>query len=205
MKNFKQLIVLIILFIIIINLNYSSRAEENKAYQKVFSPNGCNFLYYEESFNKKTKLFVYNEHLQKTVTIAEVYIRYSLDKGILWHNDDLLEINIKTGSPGNFSIFYSVNNNKISEELYFPLAVYPNKYLVLLGQEDVYITSIFDTKYRYKIDLDFQKTAIKWLIFDRKETYFDKNGNLFLKYKNNNNEWVTKQLEKIGGRIGITS
>lgn len=197
MVDFKHnYIIKLFLPILFFNFICIFEVEEVKANKKVFSPNGVNYVYYKMSSREKAKIFVYNNLLNTLVTITEISLRYPLDKGISWHNDDLVEINIKTGSPGNFSIFYSVNNDKISEKHYFPLAVDPNRYLVLLGDEEVYITGIFDTKNRYKLDLDFQVTAIKWLIFDRTNTYFDETGNLIFKYRNTNNEWVTGRLEQ---------
>ena len=76
------------------------------------------------------------------------------------------------------------------------MAVESKRYLVLLGQEDVYITGIFDTKRSFKLDLNFQKTAIMFQIFDLENTYFDKSGNLLLKYQDVDGKWVTRRIEK---------
>jgi hypothetical protein len=180
---------------IFLNSLYSFGSEQITANKKAFSPNGVNYLYYSISQENIAKIFVYNSCLKKTVIVAETPLRYSfLD--YKWYNDDLLEINVKTGSPGNFSIFYSVNNNKVSEKHDFPLAVDPKRYLVLLGQEDAYITDIFEAKHIYKLDLNFQRTAIKYLIFDLKNTYFDEDGNLLFKYRDTNDKWVKGQLER---------
>ena len=67
---------------------------------------------------------------------------------------------------------------------------------MLLGQEDVYITGIFDTKHKYKLNLNFKTSAMKYLIFDLKNTRFDNDGNLLIKYQDNADKWVTKRLEK---------
>jgi hypothetical protein len=108
------------------------------ANDKAFSPNGANYLYFKPSHQKMAKIFVYNSRLNKTISIAEAEgpVRYG-DLNCYWYNNDLLEINIGTGSQGNYSIFYSVNN-KMSEEHWFTVALDPKRYLVLLGQEDVY-------------------------------------------------------------------
>jgi len=186
---------LFLLILSFVNPLYSFGSEQIMANKKAFSPNGAHYLYFKVSQEDVAKILVYNDRLKKTFTIVETPLRYQ-SLNYKWFNDDLLEINIWTGSPGNYSIFYSVDNNKISEEQYFPLAVDPRRYLVLLGQEDVYITGIFDTKHSYKLDLNFQKTAIKFQIFDLERTYFDKSGNLLFRYQDADGRWVTGRLEK---------
>ena len=193
----KQIIYacLVLMMFIFVNSLYSFGSEQITTNKKAFSPNGVNYLYYNMSQENIAKIFVYNSFLKKTVIVAETPLGYPfLD--YKWYNDDLLEINVKTGSPGNFSIFYSCNNNKVSEKHDFPLAVDPKRYLVLLGQEDAYITGIFETQHIYKLDLNFQTTAIKYLIFDLKDTFFDEDGNLLFTYRNTNDKWVTGRLER---------
>ena len=184
-----------LLMFILVNPLYSSGYEQVTTNKKAFSPNGANYLYFKISQENIGKIFVYNSRLKKTIVIAEAPLRYQ-SFNYKWYNDDLLEMNIWTGSPGNYSIFYSVDSNRISEKHYFPLAVDPRRYLVLLGQEYVYMTGIFDSKHSYKLDLNFQKTAIKFQIFDLENTYFDKNGNLVFRYQDADGKWSTGRIER---------
>lgn len=204
LKNEKKIIYtnLFLLMLVLVNpsqsFGWGRRVTTSiTANDRAFSPKGANYLYFKPTQQEIAKIFVYNGRFHKTVSIAEAEspVRYG-SLNYQWYNDDLLEINIGTGSPGNYSIFYSVDNNKISEEHWFTVAVDPKRYLVLQGEEDVFITGIFDTKQKYKLNLNFYDAATKWLVIDLEHTSFDKDGNLLIRYQNPAKKWLTARIEK---------
>ena len=158
-------------------------------------------------YNGKVKLIVYNGKMKKETIMDELILRYNLSDSVKWHSNDLIEVNIKTGSPGNYSLFYSVDMDKVSKKHNFPLAIDANNNIILIGTEEVYVTNIFDGKTKYILNLDFANSAIKWLIFERENTYFDQEGHLNLKYTNSAGKWVEEKIKKeswkIFNRLGL--
>lgn len=190
-KNMDNNIKLFILFVILIVFELNVFSDE----LKIYSPNKLHFFYTEELSKKQYRLYVYNGICKENILIYEGYLKYPLNNSVvIWHNNDLLEINIGTGSPGNYSLFYSCKLDKTSDKHYFPVAVNADRYLVLIGQEEVYITNIFENITKYYIKRDFENTAIKWLIFEKNNTYFDFEGNLIIKYMNSVKVWITEKI-----------
>ena len=169
--------------------------------RKILSTNRKNFVFIRSSNEKKSeyKVYVFNSLLKKNNHLLDTYIRFSLDdffKRIRWYNDDLVEINVTTGSPGNFSIFYSIKKNKKSDIIYFPLAIDSKDYLILVGQENAFISHIFEPSNEYILNENFADTAIVWLLFDKKGTYFDIEGNLHLSFTDRENTRIKKVIKK---------
>lgn len=186
-------IVLFALFQLLIckNISFGSSVEEKlecssdktKCLKVVIDVDTENTEYYIKKINNQF------------VKIYETKIRYPYFGDLKWYNNnELLEINITTGSPGHYSIFYSYAKDQVSTIHDFPIAVEPKNHLVLLGQEEVFVTKIFDPTYKFVIDEDFENSAIKWLVVDQDVTRFTSNGDLVIKFTTSKNNVVEKTI-----------
>ena len=66
----------------------------------------------------------------------------------------------------------------------------------LVGEEDVYVLDIFKGKKIFYINRNYDNTAIKYLLFDLKETKFLDNGDLVIAYYNLSMEKVYELINK---------
>ena len=129
--------------------------------------------------------------------IFSVKLRYKLRKdAIKWFKNKIFEIKIHTGNPGVYSIFVSVNDGIISNPVNFVMAVDITGSYALVGEEDVYVLDIFKRKKLVCINRNYDNTAIKYLIFDLKETKFLDNGNLVIAYYNLSMKKVYEVIDK---------
>ncbi len=161
--------------------------------QSVPSPDNKSYFYSEGAEGGNVRFFVYNGSLQKTVMLLEQFMRYPIQKAE-WHDADLFELDVATGSPGIFALFYPVSKDRTSDPFWFPIAVDTTRELVAVAQERVYIARIFASETRFYPDLATKKTAITWLVIDREKTFFTSDGQLRIRYETNVGAWAEGAL-----------
>lgn len=144
-----------------------------------------------------TKGFVWDKKSQHELMIFSLELRYKLRTDcIRWFKNRILEIKIHTGNPGIYSIFVSVNDGIISNPVNFVMAVDITGNYALVGEDDVYVLDIFKGERIFYIIRDYARTAIKYLIFDLKETKFLDNGDMVITYYNSSMEKVYELINK---------
>ena len=163
---------------------------------KYYSDDGSSYFKFTEQ-GGVTKGFIWNKKTQNELMIFSLKLRYKLRKdAIKWFKNKIFEIKIHTGSPGVYSIFVSVNDGIISNPVNFVMAVDITGNYALVGEDDVYVLDIFKGKRIFYIIRDYARTAIKYLIFDLKETKFLDNGDMVITYYNLSMEKVYELINK---------
>jgi hypothetical protein len=185
----KQIIAIFSLLLSLMPLSAQNKKE-------FYSPNGefrCTIIL----LGKKLTAEIFDIKARNRKQIYNSFYRYSelLQDVAVWRSNDLLEIKIPTGSPGIYSVFYSVKRKLLSDEYFFPLAVEGNRYWILTGGEEVAVYDIF-TKAKYLIKRDYLFTAIKYLVFNKANTYFRNDGNLQIEYTNSLSQIKREIIEK---------
>ena len=188
----KKYAIIILVFHIFVKLS----SQELLSNTKYYSDDGISYFKFTEQ-GGVTKGFVWDKKSQHELMIFSLELRYKLRTDcIRWFKNRILEIKIHTGSPGVYSIFVSVNDGIISNPVNFVMAVDITGSYALVGEEDVYVLDIFKGKKIFYINRNYDNTAIKYLIFDLKETKFLDNGDLMITYYNLSMEKVYELINK---------
>jgi hypothetical protein len=188
--NIRKVVLFIFIFSTLVTICSQTQGLNEKE-NLVLSPEGDNYFFTYKGRDDITEFYVHNGEIDVNILIRKMRLYRPLRmQGIVWHTNELLEVNVETGSPGNFSVFYCVTDNLISDNLYFPVAVDAKRKRVLIADESVYIRDIFVDKFKFVLEREFALTAIKWLVIDRHTTHFNKDGSLSIRYLNKDNEWV---------------
>ena len=188
----KKYFVIILIFHFLVKLS----SQELLPNTKYYSDDGSSYFKFTEQ-GGVSKGFIWNKKTQNELMIFSLQLRYKLRKdAVRWFNNKILEIKIHTGNPGVYSIFVSVNDGIISNQVNFVMAVDITGSYALVGEEDVYVLAIFKGKKIFYINRNYDNTAIKYLIFDLKETKFLDNGDLVIAYYNLSMEKVYEFLNK---------
>lgn len=188
----KKYAIIILVFHIFVKLS----SQELLSNTKYYSDDGISYFKFTEQ-GGVTKGFVWDKKSQHELMIFSLELRYKLRTDcIRWFKNRILEIKIHTGSPGVYSIFVSVNDGIISNPVNFVMAVDITGSYALVGEEDVYVLDIFKGKKIFYINRNYDNTAVKYLIFDLKETKFLDNGDLMITYYNLSMEKVYELINK---------
>ena len=188
----KKYFVIILIFLFLIKLSSQELLPDIKYY----SDDGSSYFKFTEQ-GGVTKGFIWNKKTQNELMIFSLELRYKLRKdAIRWFKNKIFEIKIHTGNPGVYSIFVSVNDGIISNQVNFVMAVDITGSYALVGEEDVYVLDIFKGKKIFYINRNYDNTAIKYLLFDLKETKFLDNGDLMITYYNLSMEKVYELINK---------
>ena len=188
----KKYFVIILIFLFLIKLSSQELLPDIKYY----SDDGSSYFKFTEQ-GGVTKGFIWNKKTQNELMIFSLELRYKLRKdAIRWFKNKIFEIKIHTGNPGVYSIFVSVNDGIISNQVNFVMAVDITGSYALVGEEDVYVLDIFKGKKIFYINRNYDNTVIKYLIFDLKETKFLDNGDLMITYYNLSMEKVYELINK---------
>ena len=188
----KKYAIIILVFHIFVKLS----SQELLSNTKYYSDDGISYFKFTEQ-GGVTKGFVWDKKSQHELMIFSLELRYKLRTDcIRWFKNRILEIKIHTGSPGVYSIFVSVNDGIISNPVNFVMAVDITGSYALVGEEDVYVLYIFKGKKIFYINRNYDNTAVKYLIFDLKETKFLDNGDLMITYYNLSMEKVYELINK---------
>lgn len=188
----KKYAIIILVFHIFVKLSSQELLPDTKYY----SDDGSSYFKFTE-YGGVTKGFIWNKKTQNELMIFSLKLRYKLRKdAIKWFKNKIFEIKIHTGSPGVYSIFVSVNDGIISNPVNFVMAVDITGNYALVGEDDVYVLDIFKGKRIFYIIRDYARTAIKYLIFDLKETKFLDNGDMVITYYNLSMEKVYELINK---------
>ena len=188
----KKYGVIILIFLFWVKLSSQELLPDTKYY----SDDGSSYFKFTEH-GGVTKGFIWNKKTQNELMIFSLKLRYKLRKdAIKWFKNKIFEIKIHTGNPGVYSIFVSVNDGIISNPVNFVMAVDITGSYALVGEEDVYVLDIFKGKKIFYINRNYDNTAIKYLIFDLKETKFLDNGDLVIAYYNLSMEKVYELINK---------
>nr|WP_315314959.1 hypothetical protein [Treponema denticola] len=188
----KKYFVIILIFHFLVKLS----SQELLPNTKYYSDDGSSYFKFTEQ-GGVSKGFIWNKKTQNELMIFSLQLRYKLRKdAVRWFNNKIFEIKIHTGNPGVYSIFVSVNDGIISNQVNFVMAVDITGSYALVGEEDVYVLDIFKGKKIFYINRNYDNTAIKYLIFDLKETKFLDNGDLVIAYYNLSMEKVYEFLNK---------
>ena len=188
----KKYAIIILVFHIFVKLS----SQELLSNTKYYSDDGISYFKFTEQ-GGVTKGFVWDKKSQHELMIFSLELRYKLRTDcIRWFKNRILEIKIHTGSPGVYSIFVSVNDGIISNPVNFVMAVDITGNYALVGEDDVYVLDIFKGKRIFYIIRDYARTAIKYLIFDLKETKFLDNGDMVITYYNSSMEKVYELINK---------
>jgi hypothetical protein len=126
-------------------------------------------------------LFIYNGILKKKRLFTKLPFRYEPD--ITWHGNDLVQVTVGTGSPGQFSLFYDLKKDVFSKEMWFVLAFDKKRRIVVLGEDRLRVVKVFENKEILEVKRnDFPVTAILFLVVEKAN--FDAQGNLHIQYQN---------------------
>ena len=162
----KKYFVIILIFHFFVKLSSQELLPDTKYY----SDDGSSYFKFTEH-GGVTKGFIWNKKTQNEFMIFSLQLRYKLRKdAIRWFKNKIFEIKIHTGNPGVYSIFVSVNDGIISNQVNFVIAVDITGSYALVGEEDVYVLDIFKGKKIFYINRNYDNTAIKYLLFDLKKT-----------------------------------
>ena len=160
----KKYFVIILIFLFLIKLSSQELLPDIKYY----SDDGSSYFKFTEQ-GGVTKGFIWNKKTQNELMIFSLELRYKLRKdAIRWFKNKIFEIKIHTGNPGVYSIFVSVSDGIISNQVNFVMAVDITGSYALVGEEDVYVLDIFKGKKIFYINRNYDNTAIKYLLFDLK-------------------------------------
>ena len=188
----KKYAIIILVFHIFVKLS----SQELLSNTKYYSDDGISYFKFTEQ-GGVTKGFVWDKKSQHELMIFSLELRYKLRTDcIRWFKNRILEIKIHTGNPGIYSIFVSVNDGIISNPVNFVMAVDITGSYALVGEDDVYVLDIFKGERIFYIIRDYARTAIKYLIFDLKETKFLDNGDMVITYYNSSMEKVYELINK---------
>ena len=188
----KKYAIIILVFHIFVKLSSQELLPDTKYY----SDDGSSYFRFTEH-GGVTKGFIWNKKSQHELMIFSLELRYKLRTDcIRWFKNRILEIKIHTGNPGIYSIFVSVNDGIISNPVNFVMAVDITGNYALVGEDDVYVLDIFKGERIFYIIRDYARTAIKYLIFDLKETKFLDNGDMVITYYNSSMEKVYELINK---------
>jgi len=188
----KKYAIIILVFHIFVKLS----SQELLSNTKYYSDDGISYFKFTEQ-GGVTKGFVWDKKSQHELMIFSLELRYKLRTDcIRWFKNRILEIKIHTGNPGIYSIFVSVNDGIISNPVNFVMAVDITGNYALVGEDDVYVLDIFKGERIFYIIRDYARTAIKYLIFDLKETKFLDNGDMVITYYNSSMEKVYELINK---------
>ena len=188
----KKYGVIILIFLFWVKLSSQELLPDTKYY----SDDGSSYFRFTEP-GGVTKGFIWNKKSQHELMIFSLELRYKLRTDcIRWFKNRILEIKIHTGNPGIYSIFVSVNDGIISNPVNFVMAVDITGNYALVGEDDVYVLDIFKGERIFYIIRDYARTAIKYLIFDLKETKFLDNGDMVITYYNSSMEKVYELINK---------
>ena len=188
----KKYGVIILIFLFWVKLS----SQELLPDRKYYSDDGSSYFKFTEH-GGVTKGFIWNKKSQHELMIFSLELRYKLRTDcIRWFKNRILEIKIHTGNPGIYSIFVSVNDGIISNPVNFVMAVDITGNYALVGEDDVYVLDIFKGERIFYIIRDYARTAIKYLIFDLKETKFVDNGDMVITYYNSSMEKVYELINK---------
>ena len=188
----KKYFVIILIFHFFVKLS----SQELLSNTKYYSDDGISYFKFTEQ-GGVTKGFIWNKKSQHELMIFSLELRYKLRTDcIRWFKNRILEIKIHTGNPGIYSIFVSVNDGIISNPVNFVMAVDITGNYALVGEDDVYVLDIFKGERIFYIIRDYARTAIKYLIFDLKETKFLDNGDMVITYYNSSMEKVYELINK---------
>lgn len=188
----KKYGVIILIFLFWVKLSSQELLPDTKYY----SDDGSSYFRFTEH-GGVTKGFIWNKKSQHELMIFSLELRYKLRTDcIRWFKNRILEIKIHTGNPGIYSIFVSVNDGIISNPVNFVMAVDITGNYALVGEDDVYVLDIFKGERIFYIIRDYARTAIKYLIFDLKETKFLDNGDMVITYYNSSMEKVYELINK---------
>ena len=188
----KKYGVIILIFLFWVKLSSQELLPDTKYY----SDDGSSYFRFTEH-GGVTKGFIWNKKTQNELMIFSLKLRYKLRKdAIKWFKNKIFEIKIHTGNPGVYSIFVSVNDGIISNPVNFVMAVDITGNYALVGEDDVYVLDIFKGERIFYIIRDYARTAIKYLIFDLKETKFLDNGDMVITYYNSSMEKVYELINK---------
>ena len=188
----KKYGVIILIFLFWVKLSSQELLPDTKYY----SDDGSSYFRFTEH-GGVTKGFIWNKKSQYELMIFSLELRYKLRTDcIRWFKNRILEIKIHTGDPGIYSIFVSVNDGIISNPVNFVMAVDITGNYALVGEDDVYVLDIFKGERIFYIIRDYARTAIKYLIFDLKETKFLDNGDMVITYYNSSMEKVYELINK---------
>lgn len=188
----KKYAIIILVFHIFVKLS----SQELLSNTKYYSDDGISYFKFTEQ-GGVTKGFIWNKKSQHELMIFSLELRYKLRTDcIRWFKNRILEIKIHTGNPGIYSIFVSVNDGIISNPVNFVMAVDITGNYALVGEDDVYVLDIFKGERIFYIIRDYARTAIKYLIFDLKETKFLDNGDMVITYYNSSMEKVYELINK---------
>jgi len=131
------------------------------------------------------KLHINNGLLNTKRVIVEASFRY--EPIIKWHNNEVVEITIGTGSPGRYSVFYNLKTDKVSENIWFVLAYDTNRKIALLGDDRLRLIKVFEEKEIMDVKIpDIKLTAINFLVVNNAN--FDDNGNISINYISSDNQ-----------------
>lgn len=132
--------------------------------------------------NEPQKVFVHNGLRKIDRVIVETPFRY--EPQIIWHGKNYVEIVIGTGSPGRYSVFYDLQRDRVSKEMWFVVAFDGRRGVAVLGQERVTIVDVFSNRELFEIHLsNLPVSAITFLLIESGR--FDSSGNLRLTYTDN--------------------
>ena len=188
----KKYAIIILVFHIFVKLS----SQELLSNTKYYSDDGISYFKFTEQ-GGVTKGFVWDKKSQHELMIFSLELRYKLRTDcIRWFKNRILEIKIHTGNPGIYSIFVSVNDGIISNPVNLVMAVDITGNYALVGEDDVYVLDIFKGERIFYIIRDYARTAIKYLIFDLKETKFLDNGDMVITYYNSSMEKVYELINK---------
>ncbi len=162
----------------------------------ISSPDGRSRVHGKLHLHENTmdELYVFNGYLGVDREVLKTFFRY--EPNVLWHSNEIVEIEVGTGSPGRYSKFYDLRNDTISTEIWFVIAYDVSRSIAAVGEERLLITKVFqvdkpgayNSNNSVELKRDFKPTAILWLII--RSGRFDSEGNFLFEYQNNKGTWV---------------
>ena len=119
---------------------------------------------------------------------------FKFEPEITWFGNDVVQVRVATGSPGNYSIFYDIKSDRVSEELCFVLAFDKNNNLALLGEDKLLVKEVFNGKIIHTLKIkDIYNSFVLAQVVDYAK--FDDNDKLTIKYMTNKNENKTYSIK----------
>ena len=150
------------------------------------SPDKKSYVYFKtDEDTGHQRLYIFNNKFKKRRLLTDG--KFRLTPKVVWHDKKNVEIVVYTGSPGRFSIFYNLKNNRKSEKLWFVIAFNRHKEIALLGGVNIELKKIYSNKKVkiLKID-DIYHTAINFLVVQ--DAVFQQNNDLFFRYSTRTNK-----------------
>ena len=131
----------------IVELVFGNEIAKNKIYYTGFDYRGSGIFWVYKNGKKEI--------------ILETNVRYG--PAIFWHNDNIAEIIIPTGSPFSHSFFYDFEDNQLSSAYPFPIYYdMDNKIVLIWGDEDF---ELYDSKTNELLRIYFSRRELGWTSF----------------------------------------